>query len=81
MRTYTYTAQDYRDMFGGGSTGVVGVDPDGDLVWARRNDIVWAYETVVLDHLALSQWPVNAVVYAPSVTMKEEFDVRNGIHA
>lgn len=81
QRTYTYTAQDYRDVFNGGSKGHVGVDPDGDLVWARHSDIVWAYETVVLDHFKLADYQPDDVVYTPSAMMKEEFDARNGIHA
>lgn len=79
QRTYTYTAQDYRDVFGTGRHGVVGVDPDGDLVWARRSDIVWAYETVVLTHFKLADYQPDDVVYAPSGMMKEDFDIRNNI--
>lgn len=74
IRTYTYTAADYREVFGGAKHGVVGVDPDGDLIWARRSDIVWAYETVVLGRQTLNNYRPDQVVYAPSPWMKAEFD-------
>lgn len=76
-RTYTYTAEDYREVFGGGTCGHVGVDPDGDLVWSRRSDIVWAYETVVLNHYTLSMYGgPDEVVYRPSALQKDDFDAR-----
>lgn len=80
--TYTYTAADYREVFGGRRDGKVGVTPDGDLTWKPSHDqIVWAYETVVLNHVNLSQYQPDDVVYAPSPMMKAEFDARNGIGA
>lgn len=76
MRTYTYTARDYRDVFEGRVHGVAGVDPDGDLVWSRRADIVWAYETIVKTWLALGDYKDDEVVYAPSDFMRDEFNAR-----
>lgn len=79
-RTYTYTAQDYRDVFSMKATqkssGWVGVDPDGDLVWSGDKNIVWAYETAVLDHVDLQNYKPHEVVYSPSAMMKAEFDAR-----
>lgn len=77
--TYTYTAADYRDVFGSARHGFVGVDPDGDLVWVRRSDIEWAYETVVLSRANLSMYRPHEIVFAPSARQKEDFDVQNGI--
>ena len=76
-RTYTYTAADYREVFGGRTIGFVGVDPDGDLIWVRHNDIVWAYETLVLDNMKLNRYTdPNEVIYSPSALMKDDFDAR-----
>jgi hypothetical protein len=81
MCTYTYTVADYRDLFdrfGGGKYGVVGVDPDGDLIWAAKSDIVWAYESVVLDIATLSAYGKDdsQVVYAPSPIQRDAFEAR-----
>jgi hypothetical protein len=81
QRTYTYTAQDYRDVFnsrptGQRSSGFVGVNRDGDLIWSGDKHIVWAYETMVLDHVDLQNYKPNEVVYSPSPLMKAEFDAR-----
>lgn len=75
-RTYTYTAQDYRDVFGKANHGWVGVDPDGDLIWTSDRNIVWAHETMVLDAVGLRAYKPDDVVYSPSAMMKAEFDAR-----
>lgn len=77
-RTYTYTAADYREVFGGRRDGKVGVDPDGDLVWVSTHDqIVWAKEAVVLDMVKLStMYTSNDIVYQPSGLQKDAFDAR-----
>ena len=78
QRTYTYTAADYREVFGGRSIGKVGVNPDGDLMWRPAGDqIVWAYETVVLNALDLAQYRPDDIVYVPSALQKDDFDARN----
>lgn len=80
-RTYTYTVDDYQELFnkyGQGKYGVVGVDPDGDLVWAPKSDIVWAYESIVLDIIGLNAHGKDGsrVVYAPSPMQRESFEGR-----
>ena len=79
QRTYTYTVADYRELFnrfGGGKSGVVGVDPDGDLIWTAKSDIVWAYDTVVLDVFGLNAYGTDGsrVVYAPSPMQHDAFE-------
>lgn len=80
-RTYIYTVADYRELFnrfGGGKSGVVGVDPDGDLIWAAKSDIVWAYDTVVLDIFKLNAYGSDGsqVVYSPSPMQRDDFEAR-----
>lgn len=80
-RTYTYTLQDYIDVLQDhGRIGHAGVDPDGDLVWTRRADIVWAYETLVIDWPKAMQYSAEMargdVLYAPSAMQRDEFEAR-----
>lgn len=80
-RTYTYTLADYMEVLEAhGRSGHAGIDPDGDLVWTRRADIVWAYDTIVLDWPKAMQYRAemqpNEIVYTPSPMQREEFEAR-----